>query len=63
MEMDHYFVHIIQKDLIEVLMKIKIEHNLGNLFIWTTLCWHNQLEYDLPDQLIQNTISILHHLH
>lgn len=61
--MDHYFVHIIQKYLIVVLMEIKIENNLGNMFIWTALCWSNQLEYDLPNQLVQNTISILHHLH
>lgn len=36
-EMDHYFVHIIQKDLVAVLMEIKIENNLGNLFIRTAV--------------------------
>lgn len=61
--MDNYFVHIIRKDLIAVLVEIKTENNLGNLFIWTALRLPNQLEYDLPNQIIQNTISILHHLH
>lgn len=61
--MDNYFLHIIRKDLIAVLVEIKTENNLGNLFIWTALCLPDQLEYDLPNQTILNTISILHHLH